>query len=84
MRVTGDPGINFRGWIVTLDQRRPVEGTTPQDFPVEVGEGVSANAQNMGGSGRLTVQIVRGDEVLKESTTTARHGLAQVTWSPNE
>jgi hypothetical protein len=90
VRVSGDPGISFQGSIATLDGSRSVEGVTPQEFAVEVDTAafsmdlVSANAQNMGGSGNLVVQIVRDGEVVKEQSTTAQYGVAQVTWSPSE
>ena len=88
VRVTGDPGIQFQGNIANLDSSRTVEGTTPAEFPVEVdqgflsGDSVSANAQNMGGAGNLTVQIVSDGEVVKESSTSAEYGIAQVNWVP--
>lgn len=90
VRVTGDPGIQFQGNIANLDSSRTVEGTTPAEFPVEVdqgflsGDSVSANAQNMGGAGNLTVQIVSDGEVVKESSTSAEYGIAQVNWVPGE
>ena len=90
VRVTGDPGISFSGNIGTLDGSRSVEGTTPEEFAVEVDTGtfafdsVSALAQNSDGSGNLVVQIVRDGEVVKEQSTTAQYGVADVTWSPSE
>ena len=90
VRVTGDPGIKFQGSIGTLDGSRSVDGTTPQEFAVEVDTGalafdsVSANAQNSDGTGNLVVQIVRDGEVVKEQSTTAQYGVADVTWSPSE
>lgn len=90
VRITGDSGINFSGNIGTLDGSRSVEGTTPQEFAVEVDTGafafdsVSATAQNSDGSGDLVVQIVRDGEVVKEQSTTAQYGVANVTWSPSE
>jgi hypothetical protein len=91
-RVTGDPGVRFQGSVGNLDTMRSIQGTTPQDFPVkDVDTGafsvdtVSGNAQKMGAGGeRLTVQIVVDGEVVKESSTTAEYGLAQVAWSPAE
>ncbi len=64
-RVTGDPGLQFQGSISTGDTSQSVQGTTPQDFPLEVDTGlfsgdiVSANAQNMAGSGTLVTQVIR-------------------------
>ena len=90
VRVTGDSGIEFQGSIGTLDGSRSIEGTTPQEFAVDVDVGtfafdsVSANAQNSGGSGNLVVQVVRDGEVVKEQSTTAQYGVAQVVWSPSE
>lgn len=90
VRVTGDPGISFQGNIATLGESRSVEGTTPQEFAVEVdtdflsGDSVSASAQNSDGDGDLTVQVVSDGGVVKEATTTAQYGLASVFWSPSE
>jgi hypothetical protein len=90
VRVTGDPGIQFQGNIGNIDSSRSVEGTIPAEFPVDVDQGffsgdvVSANAQNMGGAGNLTVQIVNDGEVVKESSTSAEYGIAQVSWVPGE
>jgi hypothetical protein len=91
-RVTGAPGVRFQGNVGNMDTQRSVQGTTPQDFPVKnVDTGafsmdvVSGNAQKMGaGREKLTVQIVVDGEVVKESSTTANYGLAQVSWSPSE
>lgn len=88
--ITGDPGISFSGNIGTLDGSRSVEGTTPQEFAVEVDTGalafdsVSVTAQNSDGSGNLVVQILRDGEVVKEQSTTAQYGVASVNWSPSE
>ncbi|MDP9476576.1 MAG: hypothetical protein M3R38_12985 [Actinomycetota bacterium] len=90
VRVTGDAGISFQGNIATLDGSRSVEGTTPQEFAVEVdtgflsGDSVSATAQNSDGAGNLTVQIVSDGKVVKEATTTAQYGVASVSWIPSE
>jgi hypothetical protein len=91
VRVTGDPGIAFSGNIATSEGSRTVDGTTPQDFPVEVKRGaldfdtVTATAQNTGGGeATLTVQILQGEEVVKEATTTADYGAVTTTWTPGE
>ncbi len=48
-------------------------------------DSVSATAQNMGtGPATLTVQILEGDMVRKEATTTAEYGVASTTWTPGE
>ena len=89
-RVTGDPGLPFQGSIATTDTSESVQGVTPQDFPLDVDAGlftsdiVSANAQNKAGSGYLEVQVVVGDEVRKEASTSAQYGVAQVTWTSGE
>lgn len=89
-RVTGDPGLAFSGTITTLDRQRSVEGTTPQDFPVEMdtdafsGDVLSVDAQKSGTDGNLVVQVLRDDEVVKESSTNADYGIASVTWQPGE
>jgi hypothetical protein len=91
-RVTGTPGVQFQGSIATVDRQRSVEGVTPQDYPLkDVDTGmfstdiVSGNAQNMtGGSEKLTVQIVVDGEVVKQSSTKASYGMAQVSWMPSE
>ena len=92
VRVTGDPGQQFSGALGNIDATRTVDGTTPQDFPLEgvdtglfSGDVVSANAQKMSaGAGTLTVQILVDGEVVKEATTTAEYGVAQAVWSTTE
>lgn len=92
VRITGDPGQRFSGSYGNLDTIESVDGTTPQDFSVEsVDTGflsmdtVTANAQKTAaGGGELVVQIVVDGEVVKEASTTAKYGIAQVNWSPSE
>jgi len=75
-----------------LDSTRSVQGTTPQDFKVkgvDTGmfsvDSVSGNAQKMGaGREKLTVQVVVDGEVVKQASTSANYGVAQVVWSPSE
>jgi hypothetical protein len=75
-----------------MDRQRPVGGVTPEDIPLrDVDTGmfstdiVSGNAQKMrGGRGTLTVQIVVDGQVVKQASTTAQYGIAQVSWSPSE
>lgn len=59
---------------------RSVEGTGTETFPVKGDPFViSANAQKMdGGSGTLTIQILKNGEVIKESSTSAEYGVASV------
>ncbi len=48
-------------------------------------DSVSTVAQNMNdGPATLTVQILEGDEVRKEATTTAEYGVATTNWVPGE
>lgn len=91
-RITGDPGIKFQGSVSTMDKDRSVQGVTPQDFALKgVDTGmfsadlVSGNAQKMSpGKEKLTVQIVVDGKVVKQASTTAQYGLAQVNWSASE
>lgn len=60
---------------------RSVDGDGTETFDVS-GDPfiVSANAQKRdGGSGKLTVEILQGGDVIARQSTTAEHGLAQVT-----
>lgn len=89
IRVTGNGA--FSGNYGTLDSSRSVDGVAPEEYPVEVDTGflsmdsVSAVMQKDGaGSGELRVQIVVDGEVVKETSTTAEYGVAQVNWSPSE
>jgi hypothetical protein len=46
---------------------------------------VSGNAQEMAaGRDKITVQVVVDGEVVKQASTSANYGLAQVSWSPSE
>ena len=89
VRVTGSE--SFSGNYGTLESSRSVDGVAPAEYPVEVDTGffsmdsVSAVMQKNGaGSGELGVQIVVDGEVVKETSTTAEYGVAQVSWSPSE
>ena len=89
IRVTG--GESFSGNYGTLDSSRSIDGVAPAEYPVEVDTGlfsmdsVSAVMQKNGaGSGELGVEIVVDGEVVKETSTTAEYGVAQVSWMPGE
>lgn len=92
VRVGGDAGMRFQGALGNVDTTRTVEGTTPQEFKVRgVDTGffatdvVSANAQKMGtGRGTLTIEIVVNGEVVKQASTSAEFGVAQVASSTDE
>jgi len=82
IRVTGTPGIAFRGAYATGASDSPgvLEGVTPQDFEVEVGtrreaEGVAANVKKRDeGNEELMLQLLVGGEVVREQSTTAQFG----------
>jgi hypothetical protein len=75
-----------------MDRQRSDEGVTPQEYPLrDVDTGmfstyvVSGNAQNItGGNEKLTVQIVVDGKVVKQASTKASYGIAQVSWMASE
>ncbi len=80
IRVTGTPGVAFRGGYATgagtSDSDGELEGVTPQDFEVPVrtdATEVAANVAKQDGEGEveLTLQLLVGDEVVKERSSTA-------------
>ncbi|WP_135827293.1 hypothetical protein [Halorussus halobius] len=71
----------WQGSITTDGSSRSVQGSGTESFTV-TGDPfiVSANAQKQSdGDGELTVQIREDGEVISEQSTTAAHGVAQVT-----
>lgn len=89
VRVTGSGA--FSGNYGTLDSSRTVDGVAPTEYQVDVDTGflsmdsVSAVMQKNGSdSSELGVQIVVDGEVVKETSTTAEYGVAQVNWAPSE
>lgn len=73
----------WQGSIGTGGSVRTVDGTGSKTIAVEGNPtAVSANAQKQDdGSGELIVQILKDGEVVKEASTTAEYGVAQVTYS---
>jgi hypothetical protein len=76
--------ISYDGkWTGTVGgegSMRTVQGSGTKTFPVK-GDPfvVTANAQKRdGGSGTLTIQILKNGEVIKEATTDAEYGMASV------
>ncbi len=86
IRVTGTPGVTFRGSYATgagtSDSEGVLEGVTPQDFEVpvrteanevaaNVANEVAANVANLnGGNEELTLQLLVGGEVVEEKSST--------------
>lgn len=91
IRVTGTPGSAFSGSYGNLDSTRSVDGVTPAEFEVEIETGfltfdsVSAVMQKTDfGSAELRVEMVVDGEVVKDESTTAEFGVAQVNYVPGE
>jgi len=90
VRVTGSGA--FSGNYGTLETSRSVDGVAPAEYSVEdLDTGVSsfdsvtAVMQKTGaGANELGVQVVVGGEVVRESSTSAEYGVAQVSWSPSD
>lgn len=88
VRVTG--GIPFSGSYGNIDTTQSVDGVAPAEYEVEVDTGflafdtVTAVMQKNGAGGELGVEIVVDGEVVKETSTSAEYGVAQVSWTPGE
>lgn len=90
-RVSGTQGIKFSGNVGTLDKGRSVDGTIPSEYEVkgfDTGDlsvdTVSVVMQKNGPQGKMVCEIVVGGKVVKSSSTTAKYGTCDVTWSPME
>jgi hypothetical protein len=76
IRVTGTPGVAFRGAYATGASDSPgvLEGVTPQDFEVPVrtdATEVAAHVANRNeGNEELTLQLLVGGEVVEEKSST--------------
>lgn len=76
--VTIDYPGSWGGSVGSEDGQRSVQGSGTEQFEIE-GDIVSAVAQKRDtGSGRLTVTIAVGDNVVKRQSTTARFGAVSV------
>ena len=79
IEVSGDAGQSFMGsyMVTTLDGSntgRSVEGTVPASYEAQ-GAAISAVAQKRSEGGQLLrVRILKGDQVVGESETTAAYG----------
>jgi hypothetical protein len=73
----------WQGSISVGGSARSVEGSGDETIPLDGNPSViSANAQkNAADSEELTVQILKDGEVVKETSTTAEYGVAQVSYS---
>lgn len=90
-RVSGTEGLKFSGNVSTLDSGRSVDGTVPDEYgfkDVDTSslstDTVSIVMQKKGRPGEMVCEIVVGDEVVKESSTTAEFGTCDLTWSASE
>ncbi len=89
VRITGDPGLQFRGSYGTARSgQESIDGTIPTEFEVEqesgafAGDILSVTAQKIiPGTGELRIQIVRDGEVMKEQATTAQFGVVTLDYS---
>ncbi len=79
IRVTGTPGVAFRGGYATgagtSDSNGELQGVTPQDFEVPVrtdATEIAANVaqQDVEGKVELTLQLLEDGEVVKERSST--------------
>lgn len=90
-RISGTEGVEFSGNIGTIDQGRSVDGTVPAEYGVEdvdttslSTDVVSVVMQKEGTEGEMVCEIVVGDEVVQESSTSAEFGTCDVSWSPSQ
>lgn len=90
-RVSGTQGTKFSGNVGTLDEGRSVDGTIPSEYEVKgfdtgnlSADTVSIVMQKSGREGKMVCEIVVGGKVVKSSTTTAKYGTCDVTWSAME
>jgi hypothetical protein len=76
----------WSGSIATGESSRSIEGEGTTTITVERDVSIiSANAQKQAAnSNELTIQILKDGEVVKESSTSAEYGLAQVSYSALE
>jgi hypothetical protein len=82
IRVTGDTDLKFHGSYMVISSggssnSQSVEGVTPTAYNA-TGKIVSASFQKKGKGGNLRIEILRGGEVVKQSSTSAAYGLATV------
>lgn len=79
IRVTGTPGVAFKGSYATgagtSDSNGELEGVTPQDFEVPVqtdATEIAAHVQKRDpeGNEELTLQLLVGGEVVEEKSST--------------
>ncbi|WP_363466523.1 hypothetical protein [Halogeometricum borinquense] len=76
--VTIDYPGSWGGSVGSPDGQRSVQGSGTEQFEIE-GDIVSAVAQKRdAGTGRLTVSIAAGDNVVKRQSTTAQYGTVSV------
>lgn len=76
--VTIDYNGQWSGSVGSEDGQRSVQGSGRREFEIE-GDVVSAVAQKRDArSGRLTVSIASGNNVLKRQSTTAQYGTVSV------
>jgi hypothetical protein len=94
VKVGGTPGMRFSGDIGNLDTTRSVDGVTPAQYPVKFStdtwdmdsvyvtfyKEMNANAKYPPGT--LTAQIVVDGKVVQQSSSSARDGYVDITWSP--
>lgn len=73
---------SWTGTVGGTGSMRTVSGRGTESFTIEDPSIVSGNAQKRdGGAGTLTVSISAGGEVVAESSTSSRYGVAQVSHS---
>jgi len=73
----------WQGSVSTGGSTRSIEGSETKTIGIDGSPDViSTNAQKMDDSSQeLTIQIIRNGEVVKQTSTTAEYGIAQVSYS---
>lgn len=73
----------WQGSVGTGGSTRSIDGNSSNTIDIEgAPTTIAVNAQKQDdGSGKLTVQILKDGEVVKEASTTAEYGVAQVTYT---
>lgn len=81
IQVRGTSGLGFSGSYGDLSGQQSVDGTVPETYTITDPDGdtVSATFQkDSGGSGTLTVKLVKNGEVAESKTTTSAYGVVSV------
>jgi hypothetical protein len=95
VKVGGTPGMRFSGDVGNLDTSRSVDGVTPAQYEVKFSSDTwdmdsvyvsfykETDANFNYPQGTLSVQIVVDGKVVQQSSSSARDGYVDITWSPS-